>query len=39
MSYQRIKQKINDLCQEYRNAATVGRRSGRNKLRPLVLSK
>ena len=30
--YQRIKQKIKDLRQDYRNAVTIGRRSGCGKL-------
>ena len=32
IGYQRIKQKIKDLRQDYRNAVTVGRRSGSGKL-------
>ena len=32
LGYQRIKQKIKDLRQDYRNAVTVGRRSGSGKL-------
>ena len=30
--YQKIKQKIKDLRQDYKNAVTVGRRSGSGKL-------
>ena len=32
IGHQRIKQKIKDLRQDYRNAVTVGRRSGSGKL-------
>ena len=32
ISYQRIKQKMKGLPQDYRNAVTVGRRSGSGKL-------